>query len=336
MFCPYPFSRCEIKADGNVYCCCEGWLPKPLGNVLNDNLITIWRGPAAIEIRESIVDNSFRHCTACPFLPGPGGPLTVEPTKTLSFERIGTLKLDYDQSCNLACPSCRIVHSDKFVNRNEIRKIHEIVLASGALNCTDQLYITGAGDPFASELYWHFLCNLPDLSYNPTLTVFLHTNGLLLDTEHWKELGPNSDRVTHIGISIDAATPKTYALNRGASWDRLMNNLTFITDLRTRNRRSLMLGLFFVVQANNFQEMSKFVQFGLSYDVNWIAFSALRNRRTYSNTEYLNRAVHLTSHPQYTQFQKTLKNPYLKNPIVVMETFNPSYTNQYIACNPNS
>ena len=26
MFCPLPFTRLEIKADGSVYCCCEGWL----------------------------------------------------------------------------------------------------------------------------------------------------------------------------------------------------------------------------------------------------------------------------------------------------------------------
>ena len=249
MFCPHPFSRCEIKADGNVYCCCEGWLPRPLGNVLDNDLITIWKSPTAIEIRESIVDGSFRHCTTCPFLPGPGGPLTPVPTKTYSTERIGTLKLDYDRSCNLTCPSCRLVHSSKFVNHDKIREIHKTMLASGALNRTDQLYITGAGDPFASELYWDFLCHLPDLSPNPNLTIFLHTNGLLFDANHWEALGPARERVTSIGISMDAATPDTYILNRRSSWNRLMDNLAFISSLRTGNP-SLMLGLYFVVQSN--------------------------------------------------------------------------------------
>ena len=181
MFCPRPFSHCEINENGNVYCCCEDWLPEPLGNVLDDDLLTIWKGPAAIKIRESIVDGSFRHCTACPFLPGPGGPLTLG-TKTYPIDRISTLKLDYDQSCNLTCPSCRLVHSSKFVNHDKILKIHEAVLESGALNRTDQLYVTGAGDPFASKMYWHFLRNLPDLSTNPNLTIFLHTMLIRLTT----------------------------------------------------------------------------------------------------------------------------------------------------------
>lgn len=283
----------------------------PIGNVLDDNLVTIWKSPAVLKIRESIVDGSFRHCTSCPFLPGPGGPLTLGTTKTCPIERIGTLKLDYDQSCNLTCPSCRLVHSSKFVDRDKILKIHEAVLTSGALECTDQLYVTGAGDPFASELYWNFLRNLPDLSPNPDLTIFLHTNGLLLDAEHWEALGPARDRVTHIGISIDAATPKTYALNRGASWHKLMTNFEFIANLRTRNL-SLMLGLYFVVQANNFLEMPKFTLFGLNHKANWISFSALRNWGTYSTKDYLNRAVHLPSHPQHDHFQKVLQDPLLR------------------------
>ena len=109
----------------------------------------------------------------------------------------------------------------------------------------------------------------------------LHTNGLLFDAEHWEEMGPNRSRVTHVGISIDAATPETYALNRGGSWKRLMDNLAFVASLRALNP-SLMLGLFFVVQANNFLEMPSFALFGLSHKANWISFSALRNWGTYS------------------------------------------------------
>lgn len=335
MFCPRPFSRCEVMADGNVYCCCEGWLPKPMGNAIDTDLIKIWKGPAANEIRESILDESFRYCTACPFLPGPGGPLTPRSTKTPTIERIGTLKLDYDQSCNLICPSCRLVRSSEFVDRNAVRKIHGTVLSSGVLDRTDQLYITGAGDPFASEVYWNLLCHLPDLSSNPSLTIFLHTNGLLLDAQHWGEMESAAGRVTHIGISIDAATPETYATNRGASWVRLMANLKFVSGLQKHNP-SLMLGLYFVVQANNFLEMPKFVKFGLDCDVGWISFSALRNWGTYSTEDYFTRAVHLPSHPQYGQFQKILQDPCMKHPRVVVETFNPKYTVQFKTCNPNT
>jgi radical SAM protein with 4Fe4S-binding SPASM domain len=335
MFCPYPFSRIEIKADGNVHCCCEGWLPKPIGNVLTDSLMKIWNGSEANKIRESILDQSFRFCTACPYLPGPAGPIKNQRINTYQPGRIGTLKLDYDQSCNLTCPSCRKASSIHFVKQDRVSIIHSAVLSSGALNLTDMLYITGAGDPFASKTYWHFLCNLPDLSSNPNMQIFLHTNGLLFDAEHWKQLGKTRNRITHVGISIDAACAETYALNRKASWTRLTENLSFIDHLRNLNP-AINLGLFFVVQANNFHEMPEFVKFGENHGAIWISFTALRNWGTFTDDEYLKRAVHLPSHPLHGQFQKTLRNPALKNPIVIMDSFNPKLTNQYKTCNPNT
>jgi radical SAM protein with 4Fe4S-binding SPASM domain len=335
MFCPYPFSRIEIKADGNVHCCCEGWLPKPLGNVLTKGLMEIWNGSEANEIRESILDQSFRFCTSCPYLPGPAGPLTRKQTQESQPGRIGTLKLDYDQSCNLTCPSCRTASSIHFVKQDRVSLIHSAILSSGALDLTDMLYVTGAGDPFASKTYWHFLCNLPDMPSNPNMQIFLHTNGLLFDAEHWEQLGKTRDRITRIGISIDAACASTYSLNRKASWAKLMENINFIDHIRAL-KPAIVMGLFFVVQANNFCEMPEFVRFGRNHKAHWISFTALRNWGTYTAEEYLDRAVHIPSHPLHKQFQETLHSPELKDSIVIVESFSPKLISQYKSLNPNS
>ena len=124
MFCPHPFSRMEVKSNGGVYGCCEGWMPKPFGNILDTPLAEIWNGATALEVRDSILDGSFRFCTACPYLPGPGGPVVAKTPSALGdVNRIKTLKMDYDQSCNLTCPSCRTVHSNQFVKLDVARKI---------------------------------------------------------------------------------------------------------------------------------------------------------------------------------------------------------------------
>jgi len=346
MFCPNPFTRMEIKADGSVYCCCEGWLPKPLGNVLDENLLQIWNGPAAREIRSSILDESFRHCKACPYLPGPGGPVTREPRPSdprhLLSESVGTLKLDYDQTCNLTCPSCRVKHSRDFVDVPKVQKIHDAVVGSGILARTKMLYVTGAGDPFASPLYWNFLCNLEQYELAPHLEIFLHTNGLLLDYDHWMKMKHATlSRVSEIGISVDAATAETYKFVRRASWSKLWNNVKFVNHLQQnpqhRTGKTIMLGMFYTVQAANFRELIPFVRLAWAHEVSWISVTALRNWGTFTKADYIQRAVHLPEHPDHEEFRRIISDPQLTcDPRIVMDKFNPEYVDQDVICNPEA
>jgi MoaA/NifB/PqqE/SkfB family radical SAM enzyme len=336
MFCPNPFERLEIKADGGIYCCCEGWLPRQLGNILEDDLMTIWRGPAAREIRSSILDGSFRYCRACPYLPGPGGPVISTGPVRPSAERIHTLKLDYDQTCQLQCPSCRVTHSREFVDLPKVHQIHEAMIRSRVLEHTDRVYVTGAGDPFASPLYFEFLRSLPHFPTNPNLSIFLHTNGLLLDEAHFNALGSNQDRVREIGISVDAATPATYTANRQGSWEKLWRNVEFVNRLQ-ESGRPIMLGMFYTVQANNFRELLPFTRLAFAHKVAWISVTALRNWGTYTPSDYSQRAVHLPEHPDHAEWQRVIADPSLtKDRRIVLDRFNPEFTDQDVICNPQA
>lgn len=330
MYCPRPFHQIEVKANGNVYCCCEGWLPKPLGSVLETPLMQIWKDASARDIRTSILDGSFRYCTACPYLPGPGGPVTTTSPIRPSAGRIHTLKLDHDQTCQLKCPSCRTDHSRYFVDEDKTRRIHEAVISSGVLDITDRVYVTGAGDPFASPLYWNFLKTL-DVPKNPGLKIFLHTNGLLLDEAHWDEMGTNRDRVNEIGISVDAADSATYQINRGGSWSKLWKNIDFINQLQASGKQ-IMLGVFFTVQANNFRQILPFTQLAFDHNASWISITALRNWGTYAADDYSQRAVHLPGHPDYSEFRRVITDPTLtENPKIVLDSFNPQHAVQKVA-----
>ena len=322
MFCINPFKRAIITESGNVHICCTGWLPdKNIGNILRSNLMDLWKGPDAKEIRESILDQSFRYCTTCPYLPGPRAftKLSSPPAPYWDPTRIETLELTYDQSCNLTCPSCRLTPFNLWKDKKErITKAHEIhkaFLNSGALAHIDTLYITESGDPFASEVYWPFLKNFPDMRNNNKLCLYLQTNGQLFDREHWEQMGSAKERVRTIGISVDAACEKTYKLNRGASWNKLWNNVSFINSIRKNppNNIPISLGMFFVMQENNFLEIPEFVKLAMHNQIAWIVFQCLRNYGTYSSEKYLHRAIHLPSHPRHEQFLNTLQDPILKN-----------------------
>jgi radical SAM protein with 4Fe4S-binding SPASM domain len=312
MHCSNPFQRVDIHDNGDVYCCCQDWLPRPIGNVLKANLVEIWEGEIASSIRSSILDQSFKYCSACPYLPGTGGPVVPGTAPDSYPHRLGILKLDYDRACNLACPSCRTDFYHHSVDGGKAKEIQAAILNSGALELTDQIYVSGWGDPLASPLYMDFLHKLASLTRNGLPRVFLHTNGLLLDAEHWAKLGATSELVDWIGISIDAASEKTYRVNRGGSWTKLWNNIDFINSLRASGR-VLKLKTFFTFQANNYREMVDFVRLSFERGANDIAFSALHNWGTYSAEDYAERAVHLPGHPLHQDFLTIIADPIFTN-----------------------
>jgi pyruvate-formate lyase-activating enzyme len=62
-FCDEPFKHLETTTDGSVYLCCPGWLPVPVGNLHKADADGIWHGPAAQELRNSVIDGSYRYCS---------------------------------------------------------------------------------------------------------------------------------------------------------------------------------------------------------------------------------------------------------------------------------
>lgn len=301
MYCPRPFEQFYVVENGDAHLCCPEWIAMPAGNVLATPPLEIWRGKVADNIRRSIVDQSFRHCIQCPFLPGPSGCIPdVDPCPP-SLDRIRDLTIGYDTSCNLRCPSCRTAakgHSPRAA------RIQEILLDSGIFDRVDRLTSSGSGDPLASELFWELLNRLPTQKY-PRLHLVLQTNGLLLTPQCWMRLGEYARRVDEILISMDACGPETYRQNRGGDWNKLMENLVEV------RARDVPLQLNFVVQTNNFREMPGFVKLAGALGARRVYFSALDNWNTYH--DYVERAVHLPGHPEHEKLLDILRDPLLRN-----------------------
>jgi MoaA/NifB/PqqE/SkfB family radical SAM enzyme len=142
----------------------------------------------------------------------------------------------------------------------------------------------------------------------PNLSICLQTNGLLFSEEAWFALGPARSIVRTVAVSIDAATPDTYVVNRrGGDWWKLQQRLEFIARLR-RSGPIRQLRFCFVVQANNFREMPDFIEFARRSCADMVFFTPLRNCGTYGDGEFCRRNVHAPEHPEHGEYLKLCRH----------------------------
>lgn len=313
LICTRPFEWCEIHPGGSVFLCCPGWLKRPLGNILEEDIDALWNGAVAREIRKSILNHSFHNCNRkrCPFLSAEKDPVVpiasvqsadVRSALEQQQDRLGyrpkRLNLCFDHSCNLACPSCRpdkrqAVDEELKTCKAVAKRIIEQILPEA-----DEITLSGFGDPFGSSTYLNLLKYLNQQKSPPALR--LHSNAQLWTEQLWNSLPGLHASVYEAEISIDAATAETYALNRpGGSFSRLLTNLGYLS------QQGFPLTLSMVVQANNYREMPAFVKLAERYDAT-AYFSRLVNWGTFAQTDYKLRAVHLPEHPSHSEFKSIL------------------------------
>jgi MoaA/NifB/PqqE/SkfB family radical SAM enzyme len=331
-FCPIPFEHISVHDNGDVYLCspCK-MLAAPVGNLTRDSFEEIWNSQIAEKVREAILDGSFRYCNKneCEYFQDHELRKKEEFNDRFHREIISqqvtvlekgprVIEVDYDKSCNLSCPYCRqenIVAKGRELTR--LRRIHEKILGNN-LKGVKRLMISGYGEPLASELQMDFLKNL-DRDRYPELRIKLQTNGLLLTPERWDSIRNSHYAIDWIGISIDAATEGTYRENRGGKFEKLLQNLEFVSGLRKKNEIDA-FNINFVVQANNFREMKQFIELGRKYGCDGIVFQRIMHLEDAygpsSEERYLEAAVHMKTHPEHDEFLNELSDPIFALPEV--------------------
>ncbi|MFC1848568.1 twitch domain-containing radical SAM protein [candidate division CSSED10-310 bacterium] len=330
LFCSKPFEYVQVEQSGEMFLCCPQHLRTPVGDIRHHNFMEIWNSALAQEIRHSILVGNFKYCSeaTCDLL-----QTRNLPTLEVASERYGhiieggitrldhgprVLNLTYDPSCNLACPSCRSHYITlKGKARQQVEKIHRQVTGP---HITDahRIIISGMGDPFGSKLYYSFLRDFDPRSA-PDLKIQLSTNGLQFNEQTWNMIC--HDAIDMVDVSVDAATPETYQLNRGGDFDTLLENLEFIGELRRRGKLAV-FKLHYVVQANNFLEMKDFVTLGLKVHCDSICFKQLVNWNSYSEQDYLQRAIQLPIHPRHNDFLKVLSDPlFMQHPVYLHDLY---------------
>lgn len=342
VICPNPFLYLELRANGDMYPCC--YVPFPIGNIQRQSLEEIWHSPAAVALRRSIRDGSFKFCDKgkCAGMQKtalsdyrPNNPYQV-PYELFRKSELGARGLGYlaedaperkvpliisfddDLTCNLACPSCRgglqaVTGEDAAqIYRNDCAILDAIDLG------IRELWFSGAGDPFASNIY-RTLFTEHDWNRHPGLKIRLDTNGMLLTERLCSSvLGGIRDNIYLIAVSLDATNPETYsAIRKGGDFATVIANLRHLSGLMTwKNDPQLVLRM--IVQAGNYREMGDFVDLGKELGAARVVFSAISNWGTFGEETFRNLAVHEADSRHHQEFRQVLLDPRLRDPIVDM------------------
>ena len=325
-FCSYPFTRAHIAVSGKVFVCCGAWIGKPIGNIFEDEFRKIWNSESAIDIRKSILDESFRFCKEkrCPRIVSgvvkKEGTMqkyryNVEKQSPVMERGPEHLSLNYDYTCNLHCKSCR--REIRMLDRDSQRKLMEFqdsLLKSKLFKQIESMTVTGAGEALASPVFMDLFRKIRQ-SDNPALKIKLRTNGILLTPEKWEEIKNVHYAIDSISISIDAADETTYrTLRRGGDFGKLMENLAFVA--RLKKQRRIKIKFNFVVQKSNYLQMPDFVKLAKKFDCDVVAFSKILDRKTYENGEYHDIAINEPGHPEFENLKTVLMHPVFKEPMV--------------------
>ena len=330
-FCATPWETFDVRFRGVVGACCPGYLPKPIGKLPEDTVESAWNSEAAQEIRASILDGSFRHCRAavCPLIAGDSLPKRDEITDPFQRDIIdrGLVRaerpprfynLSYDESCNLSCPSCRTkqVSVTSGPEYEQLGKIQSRIFDAALAQPHDEpveFNVTGSGDPFGSRIFREFLTSVDGRSW-PNALFHFQTNGVLFTRSYWRRISGIRNNIGRVFVSIDAATPETYAITRrGGHWGQLLENMRLIDDLRREGivRR---LQVFYVVQAANYREMPALIRLLEQFPaVDWVNFSLISNWATFSDEEFRAHAIWRSDHPQFDDFLRVLRDPALSS-----------------------
>jgi hypothetical protein len=314
--CSVPFNSLEIHNNAH-FLCCPSWLSVKV-TADGRNLKEIWNDQTFIDVRQSILDGSYKFCNKelCPHLnklvqfgtaSGPIGEKTN--TKLLPAKLNETpenIIFNFDRSCNYKCPSCRvdlIVETKDGIEKIE-RKIDEI--DEYYSKNVKTLYITGSGDPFVSVSFRKYLRNFNPEKYPNLEAIHLHTNASMWDEKMWNSMPNIHKYVKTCEISIDAGTKDTYEnkTRLGGKWDTLINNLKFISTIESLKS----IKTSFVVQNTNYMEMETF--YNLMYSIFnkkvHVFFGRITNWGTFSEGEFKLKQVWDVNHPEHMLFKEEI------------------------------
>jgi len=277
-FCTRPFDTLLIDKEGSCYACeCTAWLPQSIGNLRVRSLSDILESSTAQQIRDSIVDGSYRYCNdgQCMYLKD----LSRVPwSSEIPSNHLKEIRLAIDDSCNLACPSCRarpiFIKGGKTLTMR-LRLIDKVIEFINHSNNQLNIHIGSDGDPFASLVYRYFMRKVPDKS---TLSYTFQTNGLLVK-QMYGRVTHIFDKLKTLNLSIDGATEGTYELLRkGGRWNKVKENMQFIKEIKQKH--GFLFHMHMVVQKNNWREMPDMLGLARHYNADMVYFNPVQDWNT--------------------------------------------------------
>ena len=256
--CNLPYNTLNVGVNGECFLClCESWLPINTGDILDfDSLEEVWNSDIAKWIQQDVSDKKFTNCAveSC-------GIIFPGQSRHKDYYHV---TLDLDESCNLACPSCRteiinINQGPKFEKKSQ--RVQHVLNLLRKFDKPLKIVMIGSGDPLSSLIMRPIV-----IGWEPrdNQEVVLFTNGLLM-----KKLLPGTKILPHVSafwISIDAGSKEVYEdVRRPGKFEVLKDNLDWLHKNKPEHASVI---LKFTLSAGNARDIENFVDLCYHYGYN--------------------------------------------------------------------
>lgn len=324
--CRIPWNTLGINANGHAFICSSpSWVPKFVGNLLDQDVWSVLNSETAQRIRQEIYHGRYYYCNAqiCSFFSqiennkyqqtGNTDPLLYQPNTEYQVHHIPSeLIFDFDYTCNFSCPSCRT----QTINNNKhhvIRPINNQIVNRIKTQIIDNIHSNpvnirwAGGEPFISEPYLELFDYISSAN-KPNIKHIIQTNGSYLRSkqELLIKLLPS---IKELRISFDAATETTYNKTRvGGAWELLLENVQWVKHYVDSNRLNTVISADFVVQRTNYQEIPQFDQLCKSLGITSIHYQKMWNWGTWPESEFHQHNVYNKQHPEYSQLVEIFRS----------------------------
>lgn len=220
-FCPLPFNRAKVSADGLLHMCCHQSGEGYLGNLFERQFEDLWFGNLAENIRnETRAGRLHRACDTeqCPYryqskrtapvtANARGYPTQLEFDLHGSHCNIGGVSPTADTAC-IMCPRSRpnfISHLQANPDRTDelIEKIKHLTPNLEVLN------ILGIAEPFWKDKIFEVMEKLNFSAYSDRICLWTTCNATIFNYKRQERL-LSLAKSTQIHFSLDAATKETY------------------------------------------------------------------------------------------------------------------------------
>ena len=305
--CNLPYTHITVDSNSDCFLCqCDGWLPIPVGKVEDfQTLDEVWSSPVAKMLQDNIEEKKYTWCAV---------ERCGVTKKTISNYSPFTLYINLDDSCNLACPSCRreLRMLDKGPEFDKKQKdLDQILQWLDQFDKPITVSLGGTGDALASQLCRNFIKNY---RYRANQKFRITTNGLLL--KKVIEGSVIQSAISIYSISVDAGSAVVYEkVRRPGKWSILMENLDWVS----KNRQKSRIVLNFVLQKTNFRDLPAFVELCQKFNFygnvakldDWGTWNnklvKIPDTYTIQNGIFLDHDVCNLEHPEHSEFLSVLK-----------------------------
>lgn len=286
-FCSLPFTKLLINAWGDVYTCCHQSKTN-LGNIKEDDLLTLWRSKLAKETRDITKKGKLAplclEAYNCPFQIKEKIPYTFP----INIDYPRDIEIDLpDKHCNIggenptsdtACIMCVRAHNFPKNQPDLTSFICEKV--KPLMPYIKKFCVLGVAEPFWKDAIFDVFEKVDYKKYKDNI-LFETNHNVTCFGERTQNRFLEEVTQSNLQFSLDAATPETYVkIRRLDAYDLCIKNLKRWMYVKTDNHR---VTIWNNINLLNLHEMTKMVQVAIDLKVDAIRMLPTQNQNNKVN-----------------------------------------------------